>query len=278
MTTTQRWFGLGLVLLLGACGGGTSPGENAATGATFVYGSPQAATSAQAGAMGATVSSIDAFRTSPGTGAGLGAADAASVTGALLQGGSIGSFSPASVGATSAAVFDVPACASVGGGRVTFTACRVTVSPSAGNGSASGSVTVTGDVTLSADGQTLAWDLTYGVALTMSGTTALSMSGTLHSAGRVLATATTATGAITSAISLTVSAAGQTTSAALDESLGFDVTRSVACAAGVTGGTLEAKRVWSTRPTGASSTQLPDAAALVEWTGCGTATIRLGSR
>jgi len=278
MTTTQRWFGLGLALLLGACGGSDKPRENSAASTTFGYGSPQAATSDQAGAMGATVSSIDAFRAAPGTGSGLGAADAASITGALLEGGPIASFSPAEVGATSAAAFDVPACAVVTSGKVTFNGCRVTVSQSSGNTSTSGSVTVNGNVSLSADGQTLTWDLTYGVGLTMSGTSPLTMSGTSHSGGRVLVTATTAVGAITSEVSLTVSAGGQSASAALDESLAFDVTRSDTCASGVTGGTLEAKRVWTTRPSGASPAELPDEAAKVEWTGCGTATVRLGSR
>jgi hypothetical protein len=278
MTATQRWFGLGLALLLGGCGGSGTPRENSAAATTFGYGSPQVATSDQAGAMGATVSSIDAFRAAPGAASGLGAADGASVTGALLEGGAIGSFSPAEVGATSAAAFDVPACAVVASGKVTFNGCRVTVSESSGTTSTSGSVTVNGDVSLSADGQTLTWDLTYGVGLTMSGTSALSMSGTSHSAGRVVVTAATAVGAMTSEVSLTVSAGGQTASAALDESLAFDVTRSDTCASGVTGGTLEAKRVWTTRPTGASPAELPDGAAKVEWTGCGTATVRLGSR
>jgi hypothetical protein len=66
--------------------------------------------------------------------------------------------------------------------------------------------------------------------------------------------------------------------AALDESLAFDVTRSSNCASGVTGGTLEARRVWVARPAGVPASQLPDEAARVEWTGCGTATLRLGSR
>ncbi len=277
MTTTQRWFGLGLMLLLGGCGGSDTPRENTAGSTTFTYGSPQVATPDQAGAMGATVSSIEAFRAEPGTGSGLGAADAASVSGAFLEGGAIGSFSPASVGATSAA-FDVPACATVAIGKVTFDGCRVTVSQSSGGSSTSGSVTVDGEVSLSADRQTLTWDLTYGVGLAMSGTSALTMSGTMHSAGRVVATPTTAAGSITSEVSLTVSASGQTVSAALDESLTFDLTRSDTCASSVTGGTLEAKRVWTSRPAGVDPAQLPDEAARVEWTGCGTATVQLGTR
>jgi hypothetical protein len=279
MTTTQRCFGLGLALFLGACGGSSSkPSENSAGSATFAYGSPQAATPDQAGAMAATVSSIDAFRAAPGTGSGLGTADAASVTGALLQGGPIATFSPASVGATSAAAFDVPACAVVTSGKVTFNGCSVTVSQSSGGTSTSGSVTVTGDVSLSADRQTLTWDLTYGVGLAMSGSTPLTMSSTLHSAGRVVVTATTAVGSITSEVALTVSVSGQTVSAALDESLAFDVTRSDTCASGVTGGTLEAKRVWTSRPAGVPPAQFPDSAARVEWTGCGMANVRHGTR
>lgn len=278
MTTTQRWFGLGLVLLLGGCGGSGTPHENSAASTSFAYGAQQAATAGQAGAMGAAVSSIDAFRSAPGTGSGLGAADAASVTGALLEGGPIGSFSPAAVGATSAAVFDVPACAAVTSGKVTFAGCRVTVAQSSGGSSTSGSVTVNGAVSLAADGQTLTWNLTYGIALTMSGASPLTTSGTLHSAGRVLVTATTAVGAITSEVSLTVSASGQTASAGLDESLVFDLARSDTCGSGVTGGTLEAKRVWTSRPIGVTPAQLPDEAAKVEWTSCGTARVQLGTR
>lgn len=278
MTTTQRWFGLGLTLLLGGCGGSDTPRENSAAVTPFVYGSPQTATSDQAGAMAATVANVEAFQTAPDTGSGLGAADAAGVSGALLEGGSIGSFSPAAVGATSAAAFDVPACATITSGKVTFSGCRVTVSQSSGGTTTSGSVTVDGEVSLSADRQTLTWGLTYGIGLTMTGSSPLTMSGTLHSAGRVVATPTTAVGAITSEVSLTVSAGGQTVSAALDESLAFDVTRSDTCSSGVTGGTLEARRVWTSRPAGVPAAQLPDEAARVEWTGCGTATVRLGSR
>jgi len=278
MTTTQRWFGLGLAVLLAACSSSGTPAENAAATTTFVYGAPQVATLDQAGAMAATVSSIDAFRAAPGTGSGLGAADAASVSGALLQGGSIATFSPAAVGATSAAAFDVPACAVVTSGKVTFNGCRVTVSQSSGETATSGSVTVDGEVSLSADRQTLTWDLNYGIGLSMNGSSPITMSGTLHSAGRVVATPTTAVGSVASEISLTVAAGGQTVSAALDESLAFDVTRAATCATGVTGGSLEAKRVWLSRPAGVPSSQLPDEAARVDWSGCGTATVRIGSR
>lgn len=278
MTTTRRWLGIGLSAFLAGCGASSTPRDNAAAGASFTYGSPLAATPDQAGAMLSTVASIDDFRAAPGTGTGLDAADTASVTGALLQGGSIGSFSPAEVGATSSAAFDVPACAVVATGKVTFNACRITVSQSSGGTSTDGSVTVTGDVSLSADRQTLTWDLTYGIGLTMSGSSSLAMTGALHSAGRVVATATTAVGSVTSEIALTVSTGGQSISAALDESLTFDVTRSATCASGVTGGTLEARRVWTSRPAGVPAGQLPDEAARVAWTGCGVATVQVGSR
>ena len=278
MTTTHRWFGLGAALVLAGCGGSSTTHTNTAAGTPFVYGSSQPATSGQAGAMGGTVASIDAFLASPGTGSGLGAADAGNIAGAILQGGAVDSFSPSTVGATGASPFDVPSCAVVSSTRVTFTGCKVTVSQTSGGTSTNGSVTVNGDVSLSADHQTLAWDLTYGVALTMSGTSALTMSATQHSNGSVVATATTAVGTVTSEVSLTVSAAGQTLSAAVDESLTFDVTRSGTCATGVTGGTLEAKRVWTSRPAGVPADQVPDEAARIQWTGCGTGTIQFGNR
>jgi hypothetical protein len=276
--TTTRWLpGLAFSLLLAACGGST-PAGNTATGTTFTYGTPQAATADQAGALGVAVESLDSFRASPGAAAGLGVADATGVAGRLLQGGAIGSFSPSSLGASALSVFDVPACATVAAGRVTFTGCTVTISPSSTNDRASGTVTVNGFVGLAADGQTLDWDLSYGVGLTMAGTAATTVNGTLHSSGQVVATATNATGSAASEVSLSVSIAGQSLSAALDESLSFDVTRSATCASGVTGGTLEAKRVWITRPAGVPVAQLPDAAAQVSWTGCGTATVQLGTR
>jgi hypothetical protein len=278
MTSTHRWFGLGAALLLAGCGGSSTSHTNSAASTPFSYGSSQPATSDQAGAMDGTVASIDAFLASPGTGSGLGAADAGSVAGAILQGGAVDSFSPSAVGATGASPFDVPSCAVVSSGKVTFTGCKVTVSQTSGGTSTTGSVTVNGDVSLSADHQTLDWDLTYGVALTMNGTSALTMSGTQHSKGDVVATATTAVGAVTSEVSLRVSAAGQTLSAAVDESLTFDVTRSDTCATGVTGGTLEAKRVWTSRPAGVPADQLLDEAAKVQWTGCGTGTIQFGTR
>lgn len=279
MTTTQRWFGLGLAALLGACGGSSAPRENSAATAAFAYPyAPQTATPEQAGAMGATVAGIQAFQASPDAATGLGAVDAPAVTSALLQGGSIGSFSPGAVGAGSGAAFDVPACVSVSSGKVTFSGCRVTISETSGGTTLGGSVTVNGDVALSADRQTLTWDLTYGVVLNATGTSALAMNGAMHSAGNVVATATTAVGSATSELSLTVSAGGQTASAAMDESLAFNLTRSDACASGVTGGTLEAKRVWASRPAGATAADLPDEAAKVTWSGCGVATVQLGSR
>ena len=278
MTMTWRWIGIGLSALLTGCGASSTPRDNSAAGATFVYGSPLAATPDQAGAMTSTVAGIEDFREAPGTGTGLEAADTASVAGTLLEGGSIGPFSLSEMGATSSAAFDVPACAVVTTGKVTFNACRVTVSQSSGGTSTNGSVTVTGEVSLSADRQTLTWDLTYGIEITMSGSSALVMSGALHTAGRVVATPTTAVGSITSEFAMTVSASGPTVSAAADESLTFDVTRSATCASGVTGGTLEARRVWTSRPAGVPVEQLPDEAARVEWSGCGAATVRLGSR
>jgi hypothetical protein len=278
MTTTSRWLGFGLTLLLGACGGGGSSHDNVAATTTFAYGSTQPASSAQAGAMGSTVASLEAFRVAPGTSSGLGAADGGSVTGTVLQGDTLGSFSPGQVGATSGATFDVPACAAVATGQVTFSGCRVTVNETSATSTINGAVTVNGHVSVATDQQTITWELTYGIDLTVTDTASLRVSGHLHTAGQVVVTATTAVGTATTEVSLTASSGGQSASAALDESLAFDVTRASTCASGVTGGTLEAKRVWVTRPSGASATDLPDEAAKIAWTGCGVATIRAGTR
>jgi len=279
MTTTTRLSGLGLTLLLAACGGGSdAPRENTAAGSAFTYAAPQAATAEQAGSMGATVASLDAFKASPGASAGLGASDAGSVTGSLLTGGSFASFSPAEIGGTSAAVFDVPACAVVTTGKVVFNGCRVTVSETAGTSTTAGTLTVDGQVAVAADGQTLDWDLAYGVSLTMGGDVAMRMVADLRAHGHVVVTETTAVGSAGSEVTMRVTIDGQSLSAAVDESLTFDLTHAATCASGVTGGTLEAKRVWVERPSQAPVSATPDQALKVTWTGCGEATAQIGSR
>jgi hypothetical protein len=281
MTNTTRTFGLGLALLLSACGGGGSSNQNAATGAAFTYGTSQAATTSQVGAMGATVASLDAFKAAPTAAAGLGAVDGGSVTGSLLK-GSVPTFSPSSLGATDASAFDVPACAVVTPGQVAFNHCRVTVDETQGTSTTKGSASLNGHVTLAADGKTLDWDLSFGANVTStdtaSSTGTVTISADLHSAGHVVVTDTTAVGTMAQEVSLTISAGGQSASAAVDESVAFDVTRAASCGSGVTGGTLEAKRVWTARPSGATSTTLPDQALKIAWTGCGTGTVQAGTR
>jgi hypothetical protein len=270
--TMNRLLGLCFALLLAACG--EEPRANAAAGATFSYGAPQPATAEQAAAMSGPISSIAAFRSTQGSSSGLGASDLAGVTGQLFASGA---FAPSGLGTMAGAGFDVPACAAVASGKVTFTGCKVTVSQSSGGNTITGSVTVDGSVSLSANGQTLGWELTFGIDLALAGASSGTISARSHTKGTVAATDTTASGSMTGEHSLTVSAGGQTVSAALDESLTFDVTHSSSCATGVTGGTLEAKRVWVTRPGGASPAQLPDEAVKVQWTGCGMATVQVGT-
>jgi hypothetical protein len=45
----------------------------------------------------------------------------------------------------------------------------------------------------------------------------------------------------------------------------------------VTGGTLEAKRIWVKRPNGATAVSLPDKGAKVTWASCGNATIAIST-
>jgi hypothetical protein len=272
---TIRFLSLGVALSLAACGGSDAPRANTAANAAFSYGAEQPATAEQAGAMSGTISGIAAFRGAQDPTGALASSDVGSVTGQVFVSGA---FDPTFASAPSGAAFDVPSCASVAGGAVEFSGCRITISETSGGTSLSGSATLNGSVSLSAAGEALAWDLNTGVGLTVSeGVDSFSASVASHTAGSVEVTDATATGSATAEHSFVVSAAGQSVSAAVDESLSFDVTHSPSCATGVTGGTLEAKRVWVARPAGATPADLPDEAVKVVWTACGAAAVQLGT-
>jgi hypothetical protein len=271
---TIRFLNLGLALSLAACGGSDAPRANSAAGATFAYGAPQPATAEQTGAMGGTISGIAAFRGSQDSTGALASSDVGSVTGQLFLSGA---FDPTWTSAPTGAGFDVPSCVAVAGGAVEFSGCRITIAETSGGATVTGSATLNGRVSISASGETLTWDLNSGISLTFSDVDSFTVSVASHTAGSVDATDTTARGSATAEHSFAVSAAGQSASGAIDESLTFDVTHSPGCASGVTGGTLEAKRVWAARPAGASPADFPDEAVKVVWTACGAATVQLGT-
>ena len=274
-------------LLATACGGTSSSHGNAAASKTFTYGAATTATAAQAAALQGSVTGATAVQAAPGATAAEGLADFSGVTDALL--GSSGA-SLAAAGASPALVravasraavtaattttggFDNPSCAVVTATGVTMRGCTITIV----NGTTTEKISADGSMTLSNSNQTLTWDLSVGVNLV---DTAMGLAETVsaHESGTLTVTATTIKGSMLAELDAAASYAGQTQSMGVDESLTIDVTYDPAClTGGVTGGTIEAKRVWTVLPAGATGPQYQNVAAKVEWTGCGVATIAIG--
>ncbi|HET9555040.1 MAG TPA: hypothetical protein VFP50_18890 [Anaeromyxobacteraceae bacterium] len=274
--------------LLAACGG-SGTRSNAAAGKTFSYSAPVTATAAETAALDAQVASaatlngsLDAS-TAPNA---VGMADFSGATDALLpQGATLRVALPKSVSAplprlalsvAATSGFDLPQCVSVNAtgtsGTITFSNCAVTstTTDTYTNVTTTTKVTLSGTVHSAAPGS-LDWDLTAGVSMTDSQGVALS--GSAHQHGDLTVTSTTIKGSMLAETALTMTAPGGSISAAVDESLTVDVTYTAGPPECVTGGTLEAKRVWVQRPQGATAAQLPDQAAKITWTGCGTGEI-----
>jgi len=275
--TTRIGMAIALGAALAACGG--SDPKNAAAEKKFTYDTPVTASGSQSSVVNASVTTAQGLKSSPDESAAQSFADFSSVTSALLGGASIGlpsAVSPgadartalfvarrAGVAATSGS-FQNPGCVTKTLTSVTLSGCKVVVTDTDGT-----TITVTADGSLAAAVDTLTWDLTVRIGLSGS-PQGVSLNGSIHDSGNLTVTATTASGAMRRELDATASASGQSASVGMDESLDFDVTHADGC---VTGGTLEAKRVWTQRPQGASTAQLQDRGAKVTWTGCGIATV-----
>jgi hypothetical protein len=285
-------------LALAACGGSDNPTGNAAASASFTYGAPSAATAAQTGALEASVAGSIAFATAPSSDTGLALSDPSTVTAALLGASGFGvdatvaapAVPAAPVGALSApgdgaralasATFDNPACATTTATGVTLAGCTLTVDEVSGGDTLHVVVTASGSVSYAVASRTLTWDLHVGESVIITGTTSGTAAASFHLAGSLAVTDTTIVGSMASELLVSASVAGQTMRVGVDESVDVDVTYAdpVTCATRVVSGTVDAKRVWTARPQGATPADLPDLAAKVTWTGCGTATVQVGTR
>jgi hypothetical protein len=271
---------LGVAVLcaaLAACGGSNAGGSdagvsNSAAGRTFTYGGPEdygsQASAMENGLVDALSGNADAL--------GLASLSATRVLGSTgytsippslaAEARSLAFRAAASPRATSAEVDD-PSCYSESGTTATFSNCTITVYGI----DYEYDITVNGWISLTQNGEdsgALRWDLdvtnTYAGADGASATIAYRHDGELQaSSGRVV-------GSVLSSISASASTGGNSTRVGFDESVAVDVTLAGSCATFVTNGTLEAKRVWTVRP----SADERDAGAKVTWTGCGQATIQ----
>ena len=280
-----------LVAIASACGGG-SAGNSAAT-KSFTYGSPTTASSTQSSAVDSSLSTASSQNTALSASEASSFGATSSVTSALLGSASLASRMElngpiasthiaegrnALVAALTSASqtskgFDDPSCAVVTATSVTMKNCVITTQDATG----SIKVTASGNVTKTTS-NSLNWDIKLGLTLnSTSAQGAGTLTETLHQGGTLAFTATTLKGSMLSELTAKVTTNGTSNSVGVDESVNVDVTFTQSPSSCVTGGTVEAKRVWTQRPNNVTSAQLPDAAAKVSWTACGTATVALAT-
>lgn len=288
----KRILAWAVVAVLGACGGGGGGGGgNAAVDRTFTYGSSASVSSTQASALQTQLSSVTAMQGSswepteaagfqslnsallgdssvPSFGAGQRSAAAIVASGARDLGAQLG----VARAALTSASFDNPSCLQETPTSVTLTACRFS-----GQDTSEGmsfTALVNGHFNVNAGRDAVDWDMTMTMTVTGQGA---SGGASLHYSGNLALTASTIKGTMLAEMSVNATGNGQTVAIGLSESLAIDLGYQSTPTLCATSGTLEAKRVWTQRPQGASATQLPDRAAKVTFTGCGSATIQLST-
>jgi hypothetical protein len=266
-------------VLAGCSGGGAR--TNAAAGTSFTYGAPSAANATQAAALDPQLSSAVALKGTLDASGATTVSDLTAVSSALLgSSGTLRLVAPVSSQVASSLAgrslsvapgsYDVPTCVTATAQSVTFANCTTTTSSTdAGGVTTTTTGTVSGSLNAPAPGS-LNWDLVVQVSAS-NPQTSLSVSVHLH--GALTVTDTTVKGEMLSETALSATASGQSISAAEDESLDIDVTYTPGPPGCVTDGTLEVKRVWVERPSGATAASLPNQGAKVTWTGCGIAQI-----
>jgi hypothetical protein len=275
--------------VLAACGGGKDDHVNAAAGTTFSYGAQQPA-SAPSSASDA-IESLAAFQTSsdeatamavqgalmavafdaiPEDDFGLGGFAATTADPkALVRDARSRTFATAFGTATAATQFNgectAVANAADGVTTVTFGNCQYT------------DVSTDGSMTLTVNGKVVGrpgavtWDVRYTVAFSSADAR---LAFAYHDVGDVAVTPATVVAHQEADIAASVSGGGQSASLGLAQAVDLDVAIDSTCATKITGGTLEAKRVWTKRPSGASSTEFVNRGVLFDWSGCGIATVQ----
>jgi hypothetical protein len=287
--TKRMAMALASCLALAACGG--NGGGNAAVGKTFTYGTANAYSTysldSQLSGTLAVGSAVDATSTAV-----VGNADG--LTASILGSSSIGlATTPAqrnalATGARTAVrqlmaasagefsyQFDNPGCVTTTATSVAMKACSVTSSYTGSGYTETSKVQVDGSLSYDQTKGTLTWDFTVsdGTSFTYSGQSG-SATVALHESGTLTVTATAIQGQMLAEASVSGSTPQGSASLAVSEAVLIDVTYvdPATCPTRVTGGTIEAKRVWTDRG-GVSTTQLPDEAGKITWTGCGQGTI-----
>ncbi|HUK66923.1 MAG TPA: hypothetical protein VLV17_08865 [Anaeromyxobacteraceae bacterium] len=256
--------------VLAACGGGSSSnGNNAALGTTFTYGAPQAASGTQTAAVQDQVETILGVQATPSTTNAFNAADFTGLTGTLL-GGQAADFpavesAPVSIARAAVAhagprfaalahdvTFQDPNCAVETPTSVTLTNCVITDTGI--------TVDVSGSLTVDPTARTATWSFTASMAVT-------DLTVNYSFSGHVAVTDTTLQATLLADLNGTGTANGTTETIGASESAVVDLTYVSSPTTCVTGGTIEAKFVWTALPSGVS---YPNEAAKLTFTGTGS--------
>lgn len=293
--TKRMAVALASCLALSACGGGSGSAGNAAASKTFTYGTPSAAGTYSTSALDTQVSGTVAAGTASSAAGGAVVGNADGLTASLLGSGTgiTAGTSPAqraalALGAHTALsqlstapggefgfTFDNPGCQTTTATSITMKGCTVTSTYTGTSLTETSKVQVDGSLGYDPTKGQFTWDFTVGdvTSFTSSGQSGSVTIG-LHEAGTITVTATTIQGQMTAEATMSGSSPQGSASLTVDEAVNVNLTYAdaVTCPTRVTGGTVEAKRVWTNRG-GASTTALPDAAAIVTWTGCGKGNI-----
>jgi hypothetical protein len=290
-----------LCAAVAACGGSGS-GGNAAVSREFNYGQASTADSSQASAVQSSLTSTLALQGSPDAQNAQGVAEFSGVTTALLgspveglsltgTSGSVGQRALTRARSAFLSTSDLEdvafdeACVVSTSTSVTLNNCTVNINETDDGTTITGTITANGSVTLTNANQTLTWDVTVSASVNVSGSDGSgsgSGGGSYHAAGTLTVTAPagdadgTVVGEMTAELGFHASSGNQSLSIGVHESLALDLTYQSEC---VTGGTLEAKRVWTDWSVPGESTRPSDKAALVTFTegGCNTATVQLSN-
>ncbi|HTE55052.1 MAG TPA: hypothetical protein VK698_29575 [Kofleriaceae bacterium] len=276
-TTRNRSLAIPLCAALAACGGdddggsdeGATGTENAAIDRSFDYGTPTNASAAQAMVLQSGLSNVVSLSDAPSVSAAIALASITTVTATLL-GPTIGLAAglaarrdrPAAAAAAAAARTSLDDdCTVVTDTTITFDHCELTLG---------GTSTITdGAFYFSDGGRMLTWDLSVTSVIEIEG---LSSEAGYHQAGSITIGEGTIRGELLSEYSASATSAGTTFAYEMSEALILDLAYLTAPPC-VTGGTLEARRVWTRRPDGFPTSSWPDGGVLIVWSGCNQATV-----
>lgn len=274
-------------LTLTACGGSDDDRVNAAAARTFNYGPAEPGTPPDAAAA---LESLVSFQTAAGEETAIAAQGSLMSLAfeALGDEFGLGGFPAASRTRATALVKDARSqafAAALRGAATQFTTgCTVV------KGGPDGTTTVVfsncvyaedtsdgGELVVRASGQIsgrpgfVEWNVKFTLGLS-SGDASMTLA--YHDVGDFSLTSTSAVGHQEADVSATVRSGAQSAALGLAQSVDLDVTLDASCEANITGGTLEAKRVWTRIPSNAPAEEFADRGVLFAWIGCGVANVQ----